>query len=195
MSIVLEDFKASFEDLCRPNRFYLSIDDDDKWLPEFEYMVKSCSIPARTVGEVNLNWQGMVYHVPTDPSFDTFTATFLNDTDFKLKAYFEQWMERIAEVSTNFRGVHDTLKQTLVVSQLDGAGNIIRIYKLKYANPTNIGEIELDYDSNDAVQTFQVTFSYSYFIIEEVEIETEPTADIKPTFQPKLNQTKDGILS
>jgi len=161
--VELEKFKKSFSDFCRPNRFIFYIEDDEDWQEDFQYLCRACSIPTRTVGDVPVNWQGMTYHVPGDPSFDTFTVTFYNDIEYKLRDYFEAWMELIAEMDTNKRDIHSDIKATLVVSQLNGEGEIVKKYKLQYAHPTTLSEIELDWETNDTIETFTVTFVYSYF--------------------------------
>ena len=49
------------------------------------------------------------------------------------------------------------------VDQLDRNGATIKSYTLRGVFPTEIGAIELDYGTNDAIEEFGVTFSYQYF--------------------------------
>ena len=165
-SVKLENFKKSFEDICRPNRFHFSIENDEEWLEDYTYLCKACSVPARTVGDITLNWHGMAYHVPGDPTYGDFTATFYNDNKLNIRSYFENWLNMIHEVESNKREIHSDLKATLVVTQVGNDGQSLREYRLYFAHPTTIGEIELDWDSENAVQTFTVTFVYSYFLTE-----------------------------
>lgn len=169
-SITLDSFKDSFDDILRPNRFLFAID-DEQWDEDFGYMCKSCSLPGRTINDININWCGMTYHVPGDPSFNTITVTFLNDNKYSLRKYFEDWLNLISNETTNEKLSHNEVKSKLQIDQLKGDGTSICSYSLFYAHPTEISEIELDYDSSDAIETFTVTFSYSYF--ERTDFETE----------------------
>ena len=49
------------------------------------------------------------------------------------------------------------------VDQLDRNGATIKSYTLRGAHPTTITGIPLAYDNNNAIETFDVTFSYQYF--------------------------------
>ena len=55
---------------------------------------------------------------------------------------------------------------SLMVNQeaylLNSTGNTISVYKLYYAWPKSIGQVSLDYGSNE-VSTVDVTFSYQFF--------------------------------
>ena len=49
------------------------------------------------------------------------------------------------------------------VDHLDRNGNTIKSYTLRGLFPTGIGEIDLNYDEQAAVEEFPVTFRYQYF--------------------------------
>jgi len=46
---------------------------------------------------------------------------------------------------------------------LDRNGAIIKTYKFIDAYPTEVGSIELDYDTVNAIETFPITFQYNYW--------------------------------
>jgi hypothetical protein len=39
----------------------------------------------------------------------------------------------------------------------------LKVYKFSDAYPTNIGQIQLDYDAANQIETFDVEFTYNYF--------------------------------
>ena len=41
--------------------------------------------------------------------------------------------------------------------------NIIRQYKLRYAFPTSVSQIDLAYDANDQIEEFTVEFQYAWW--------------------------------
>ena len=49
------------------------------------------------------------------------------------------------------------------VDQLDRNGNTLKSYTLRGAFPVDIAAIDLNYETNDEVETFGVTFQYQYF--------------------------------
>ena len=49
------------------------------------------------------------------------------------------------------------------VDHLERIGNTINSYTLGGAFPTSVGGMPLDYETTDAIETFDVTFSYQYF--------------------------------
>jgi hypothetical protein len=162
IGISLEQFKSNITDLARPNRFEVAIDDTE-WQAEFGYLVKACSLPSKEIGEILLNWNGMVYKIPGDITFADFSITFLNDIDFKIKNYFEAWLSMIGEQVTNTRGVHSDVKCDMTISQLNGLGNVVKTYNMIGCHPKTMDAIDLDHDSTDGVEHLVITFAYSYF--------------------------------
>jgi len=51
----------------------------------------------------------------------------------------------------------------LIVEQLDRAGDVTKRYDIRGAFPTNISQIDLSYDSNDAIEEFTIEFTYQYW--------------------------------
>ena len=49
------------------------------------------------------------------------------------------------------------------VDQLDRAGNVIKSYTFRGLWPTTIANIEVNYETNDAVETFDMTYRYQFF--------------------------------
>ena len=169
-SITLADFKSQVADVARPNRFWVEITGGTAagaWQEQnMAFLAKSANLPARTIGEIELNWQGMKAKIAGDPTFDDFTMTFLNDYDFNLKKFIEDWMEEIATMATNNRTDHGTYKAEILVSQLGRTGDeVLRKYKLIGAYPKQMDAIELSMESNDQAEELSVTWGYDYFEI------------------------------
>jgi len=196
--ISLEEFKGALIDVCRPNRFFASIDHPD-WQEEWGYLVKACSLPSRTSGEVALNWQGMQYKLPADHTFDDFTITFLNDIECNVKNFIESLFETQHNMATSVRGLPAECKFTVTVQQLNGAGEFVRQYKLYFCHPKQMDAIELDYDTTDSIETLNVTFSYSYFEVEGIEAaaktEGNPEAPISKEPSQMVEPDMTGYLS
>ena len=136
-------------------------------------LCKSAALPASNLGVIEVPFRGRTVKIAGDRTFDTWTATFFNDKDMKIRAYFEAWLESMntheGNFSPNFIPTKETdgYMATVGVKQLEkhGAegGQVLREYVLRHAFPTNVSQIDLAYDSNDQIEEFTVEFQYSYW--------------------------------
>ncbi len=51
----------------------------------------------------------------------------------------------------------------LVVEQLDKDSTILKTYNFRGCFPTNVSEIEVNYETNDAIEEFTVEFQVQYW--------------------------------
>ncbi len=136
-------------------------------------LCKSAALPASNLGVIEVPFRGRTVKIAGDRTFDTWTATFVNDKEMKIRSYFEQWLATINSHESNNAplftpGMTDGgYSRMLKVKQLDKnaseSGEILRQYDLHYAFPTNVSQIDLAYDSNDQIEEFTVEFQYSYW--------------------------------
>lgn len=190
------DFKSRLQGGVRPNLFQVDItfptlggintpagDIKSKYeLAEMgRYLCRSAQIPAANQGLIEVPFRGRFLKIPGDRTFEPWTATFYNTTDFDLRAAFEQWINvgnKTDESLGTFEFGGDSFGgyfTDIIVRQLDknpkseggsvtGAGKnkVLRSYKLVGAWPTSVGAINLSYDSNDQIEEFDVEFQYQY---------------------------------
>ncbi|QPB08316.1 tail tube protein [Synechococcus phage S-H9-2] len=135
-------------------------------------LCKSAALPASNLGVIEVPFRGRTVKIAGDRTFDTWTATFVNDKEMKIRAYFEQWLAQINSHETNNAPLFtpsetDGYTRMLKVKQLEKnaseSGEVLRQYNLFYAFPTNVSQIDLAYDSNDQIEEFTVEFQYSYW--------------------------------
>lgn len=159
----------------RPNMFEVSIQfpagagaDDTEIVT---YMCKSAALPSSNVGVIEVPFRGRTVKIAGDRTFDNWSATFINDKDFKTRSYFEKWLEQINSHQANTAGIIDPTQygRTVTVKQLEkddsAGGEVVRSYKLWYAFPTSASAIDLAYDSNDQIEEFSIEFQYSYWTV------------------------------
>ncbi|NCP97704.1 hypothetical protein GW796_05615 [archaeon] len=168
MSIKLTDFKAAVRDVCRPNRYQLSIggagsEGAGGWTETKTFLCKSAQLPSRTLGQIELNWQGMKTKIAGDPTFDDISVTFLADVDFEAKNFFEQWVENISNMASNERSEHQEYKADVTLEQLGRTGEILASYILIGCYPTSLDAVELSTESNDTPMEFTVNLTYDFF--------------------------------
>ena len=167
-------FLSKVKQGVRPNMFRVDIafpgDESDKQ-ELASFMCKSAALPASNVGVIEVPFRGRTVKIAGDRTFDNWSATFINDEDMKIRAYFEDWMRTINSHESNVNDIIDPQQygKHLFVHQMEKTdnpeGKILRTYKLWYAFPTSASAIDLAYDSNDQIEEFSVEFQYSYWTV------------------------------
>ena len=136
-------------------------------------LCKSAALPGSNLGVIEVPFRGRTVKIAGDRTFDTWTATFFNDKNFKIRALFEAWANLINTHADNTSELflptetEGGYMANLFVTQLEKdqtvGGSSIRTYQLHHCFPTNISAIDLAYDSNDQIEEFTVEWQYSYF--------------------------------
>ena len=162
----------------KPNMFLIdiqfpqpiSLESEDQKLTNI--LCKSAALPGSNLGVIEVPFRGRTVKIAGDRTFDTWTTTFFNDKDFKLRAFFEQWANSINTHEGNTAPLFtpnnsDGYMADLGVKQLEKdaseEGALLRSYTLKYCFPTNVSSIDLAYDSNDQIEEF--TVEWQYFVL------------------------------
>ena len=128
------------------------------------FLCRATNLPGQTLGEVPVPFRGRTLYIAGDRTFETWTTTVMNDTDFLLRNAFERWMNGINALSDN-SGLENPSDYQVdaFVDQLDRAGTTIKSYTFRGLFPLTIANIDLGYDTNDAVEEFEVTYRYQFF--------------------------------
>ena len=128
------------------------------------FLCKATHLPGMTLGEVPVPFRGRNLYIAGDRSFEAWTTTVFNDTDFLIRNALERWMNTINSLSDN-SGLENPSDYQVdaYVDQLDRAGQVIKAYTFRGLWPLTIGNIDLGFDTNDAVEEFEVTYRYQFF--------------------------------
>lgn len=163
----VNDFKAKLRGGgARPNLFYVELTtplaDVDGELASF--MVKGAALPASIITEIAVPFRGRQLKIAGDRTFETWTVTVINDTGFEIRNAMERWMNSINSHQENTGATDpDSYQSDLAVSQLDKDGSVLKKYFFRGCFPTNIGAIELSYDTENAIEEFTVEFQVQYW--------------------------------
>ena len=160
----ITDFKSKLTGGgARPNLFEVVLSFPDAAAPDVtvldkaRFLVKAANLPASNVAAIDVPFRGRTLKVAGDRTFDSWTITVMNDTDFSIRSAFENWMNTINRVSDN-TGLTNTAdyQADAFVYQLDRDGSTLRAYHFYDVFPTNVSAIELSYDSGGDVENFTV---------------------------------------
>lgn len=164
----VDDFKSKLVGGgARPNLFKATINfpayaGGDVELTSF--LVKAAALPASTVGTINVPFRGRQVLIAGDRTFEPWTITVINDTDFKVRNAFERWMNGINQHNANTGLTNPVDYQAdMQVAQLDKAGNEVKVYNFRGTFPSSVSSIELSYESGDQIEEFQVELQVQYW--------------------------------
>lgn len=129
-----------------------------------QFLCKSASLPASVLEDTMVNFRGRPVHMAGERSYQPWTVSIFNDTNFLIRNVMERWSNGIV----NYTATNGILRPTdyqvdLSVHQLDRNDNVIKTYKLFDAWPQDVGPIQLDFDANNQIEQFEVIFLYNYF--------------------------------
>jgi len=129
------------------------------------YLVKSSSLPALTLTEIAIPFRGRNIYIAGDRTApETWSTTFLNDTDFMIRDAMERWSNGINDLADNTGVIAPSDYQTdLIVEQLDRDDTVLKSYVFKSAWPTTVATIALDTAEATAIEEFEVTWRYQHF--------------------------------
>ena len=131
-------------------------------LDKSRFLVKAARLPASNIQQIDVPFRGRILKIAGDRTFDSWSITVINDTDFAIRSAFERWMNVINRLSDNTGVVNPADYQAdCYVYQLDRDGQSLRSYRFFDTFPTQVGPIELSYDAT-GIQEFTVELQVQY---------------------------------
>ena len=129
------------------------------------FLVTASQLPESTLGEIAVPFRGRTIFVSGDrPAPETWTVTFMNDTDFMIRNAMELWHNGINDFANNTGVINSADYQTdLIVEQLDRDDTVLKSYIFRAAYPVTISSIDLSNEEATAIETFDVTWRYQHF--------------------------------
>ena len=180
----IDDFKANVaSDFARPNLFQVDlafpsgIINNASLVNLGKFTVRAANLPSSQIGVIEVPFRGRVLKIAGDRTFEPWTITVQNDSNFALRNAFELWASSIQsynEIFTSAAGLGDQDDSTgyfadMSVHQLardikDGEKpKVLKSYKFYNVFPSNIAAIDLDYGNNDAIEEFTVELQTQYW--------------------------------
>lgn len=155
---------------------------DNVSVDKFRFMCRTAELPPSTISAIDVPYFGRRIKIGGDRAFGDWTVNVMNDEDFAVRSLFEKWSNAINRMQSNVRDPNvstEEYKQDLMCTQYSKDGTIIREYRIIGAFPTTVAGIGLDWESQNAVETFGVTFSYDYWV-PEVEVSDKKAGGVNP---------------
>jgi hypothetical protein len=136
-------------------------------LSRVDILAKAASFPGVTIGQIEVFNQGRKLILPGDTTYENaWTVSFYNTEDHALRKDMLAWMKAADHFQNNTHsGNPGSLLGELSVEQLDSAGNPTAKYTFHNVFVSEVGAIEIADESIDTLQEFDVTFTFSDWVV------------------------------
>ena len=146
----------------------------------YKYMTKAATIPESTITATPISYMGREIQVPGNRESTQWTNTVYNDEDFVIRHMLEDWTQNLNSGVGNTRASKWTVpsvytgtlkvitykKATTPPDPTDDESvekpTIASIYKFTGCWPSSVGEITLDWETNE-IQEYEVTWEYAFW--------------------------------
>lgn len=168
MVLGVDDFKAKLKGGgARPNLFKVTLN-----FPAFaqgdvelaSFMCKGAQLPASIIEPIAVPFRGRRLQISGDRTFEPWTITIINDTDFSVRNALERWMNGINGNKSNTGLPNPADYQSdLFVDQLDRDESVLKRYNFRGCFPSNISAIDLNYETTGTIEEFTCEFQLQYW--------------------------------
>jgi hypothetical protein len=138
----VDDFKSKLRGGgARPNLFKATINFPAYAQGDVEitsFLCSAAQLPGSTLGVIPVFFRGRQIKLAGDRTFDTWSPTIINDTDFAVRNSMERWMNGMNNhrQNTGLTNVND-YSADLIVEQLDKDGSTLKTYNFRGCFPTS----------------------------------------------------------
>ncbi len=133
-------------------------------IDDARFLVKAAALPSSVIANINVPFRGRFLKIAGDRTFETWTITVINDVSFNIRSAFEKWMNYINKLD-DATGVTNPVDYQVdaIVNQLNRDAGVLRRYRFKHIYPSSISAINLNYETTDTLEEFQVEMQVHYW--------------------------------
>ena len=161
----LTDLTRAFEsgDFARPNLFEVEIPYLGK---NFSFKCKAAAMPAANVDKIAVGYMNRKLNVAGDRTFDDWNCTIYSDDKHETRQAILDWLNMAHGQGNEITGATPAeYKKQAIVRQFARDGKTItKEYTIYGLWPTVVGEVQLDWDTNSEVETFESTFALDWWL-------------------------------
>ena len=131
-----------------------------------EFFIKSAQLPSSTIGMIEVPYKGRKIKRPGDRTFAEWTVTVLASDDFPIRSAFLDWMHQInhhVNVHTGYDHSNQATDWNVEAIKPDGNPHTNSHYVFVNCFPTEVGVIEMNYETVDTIAEFPVTIQFDYW--------------------------------
>lgn len=128
---------------------------------DISLMIKSVSIPTISFNTEKVYTDKKPHTHVQGREQGNVTMTFICSPDLIERQIFQSWMNAIQDPYRNAYSFFNTYAKNFDIYTYKRNGRVGSVTQVQDAYPINIGEVTLDYDSNNEIMTFTVEFTCS----------------------------------
>ena len=142
--------------------------EDSASINDFKFLCKATTLPGDTIDVATVTYMGRGINIPSNRAAVQWTTTVYNDEGMEVRNHVENWMEQLNSHRTNVRAAGkskiNSYTGTLKVATFakEGGTSEKKIYEFLNAWPSAVGEITVDWETND-IQTYDITWEFAYW--------------------------------
>jgi len=173
MAFSITDFRSKglAQGGARPNLFQTVMTNNPVNMPTqgeggWSFVCKIAAIPASTIAAIDVPYFGRQVKIPGNRTFDNLSVTVINDEGFGVRDSIERWMGLMnGHINNEQTRDISTLLGSMTVTQYSKEHMMVGSDPWTFVDifPVSLGEIALDWGSNDAIEEFTVEFAYDYW--------------------------------
>jgi len=154
--------------VARPNLFSVTLTNvpSSANLPKdhFPFQCKIATIPPSTLGVIEVPYFGRMINIPGNRIFDNLSVTVINDEEYTIRNAIEKWMASYNSHEGNKSSTSGAeSKAGIEIKHFDIKGEQSGSWHFVNCFPVSLGEIGLDWGSNDTAEEFSIDFAYDYW--------------------------------
>jgi hypothetical protein len=182
MTMFLEELKAQFSDVLRPNLYHVHI--KPAWastnIVDFGYLAQSATFPFVTFNTQQVMYNNISQYFVNGYDYDPVSFDFLLDADNRVIKFFDEWMQRIrnkGDASSINNNIGSTISSVAAgkgtfnyrdeyagevqVAILNPRQFEVLKVNLLFAFPVNIDNLALAYATSDSTLSLPVSFRFT----------------------------------
>jgi hypothetical protein len=153
---------------ARPSLFHIEINNPPAGITnsgaveKIKLLCRATQIPPAIVESVPVGYMGREIKVSGDRTFPDWNVSVINDEDFAIRDMMENWSLIQNSMVGNLRRDRNYKKEALI-TQFGKEGGVLKRYEMVGLFPTVVGQIELNWDAKNQIETFDVTFAFDWW--------------------------------
>lgn len=171
----IDQFRKALGSGHRSNQFKVVVTIPTEYIvgdaqTNMEFICYASSVPAQALGSIPVNFRGLVANYAGDPvPPEDWQVTCYNPTSFNLRKSMINW-KRAYQVEGATAGLDEIATTEAAIYLLGKNNNYLYETTLYNVWPKTIGQIELSWENQNQISTFDCTFSYDY-AVENTELQ------------------------
>ena len=138
-------------------------------LPDLHFLCKAASLPASTIGMIEVPYFGRKIKVAGDRTFPDWTTTIINLENFIIRDNLVVWMNGINSHVGNVKTDMAYKDAVATITQYNKEDTVKKTYTMVNIWPAEVAAIDVDWNNTDTIEDFTVTWHYDWWTSDDTD--------------------------